>query len=243
MHRFAIALIVLAACGRAGRNGAGGDDGGGGGGGHLDGGSEHLDGGGEHLDGGGEHLDGGGEHLDGGTDDRHHHRRTVHLRQRGCDRVSRDLGERRRHRVRHVRRQRLARPLARSHRRLRLRDRVHAVVRRSVLGAGGVALDDSDFIDIELSTVGVTTITSATLSIFGRSYDVDTSGSFNWQTFVDTGSAPTDLVSNVAPYAWYSADMTSALAPGDDGALIRIKAGPSSDSLVVNQIELCVQAN
>jgi hypothetical protein len=111
------------------------------------------------------------------------------------------------------------------------------------LGAGGVGLDDSDFIDLEISTVGVSSITSATLSILGRSYDTTASGSFNWQTFVDTGETPTDLVSNVAPYVWYSADMTSALAPNDSGALIRIKAGPSSDSLVVNTIELCVEAN
>ena len=102
------------------------------------------------------------------------------------------------------------------------------------LGAGGVGLDDSDFIDLEISTVGVSSISSATLSILGRSYDTTASGSFNWQTFVDTGETATDLVSNVAPYSWYSADMTSALAPNDNGALIRIKAGPASDSLVVN---------
>jgi hypothetical protein len=111
------------------------------------------------------------------------------------------------------------------------------------LGDGGLQLDDSDFVDLELTTAGISSIASVQLSIFGRSFDTTTSGSFNWQTFVDVGDAPTDLVSNVAPYQWYTADMTSALAPNDPNTLIRIKAGPSSDVLVVNQIELCVQAN
>ncbi len=110
------------------------------------------------------------------------------------------------------------------------------------LGDGGVALDGSDFIDIEISTVGVSAITKATLSLYGRSYDTTTSGSFNWQTFVGTGSTATDFVSNVAPYQWYSADMTTEISPGDNGVLLRIKAGPSSDSLVVNRIELCLVA-
>jgi hypothetical protein len=111
------------------------------------------------------------------------------------------------------------------------------------LGDGGLGLDDSDFVDLEITTAGVSTITSATLSIYGRSYDTTTSGSFNWQTFVGTGASPTDSVSNVAPYQWYSADMTTEIAPEDSNTLIRIKAGLSSDSLVVNQIELCLVAS
>ena len=78
------------------------------------------------------------------------------------------------------------------------------------------------------------------ISIYGRSFDVDTNGSFNWQTFVGTGETATDFVSNSAPYQWYSADMTTEITAGDSGVLIRIKAGPSSDSLVVNRIELCI---
>jgi hypothetical protein len=110
------------------------------------------------------------------------------------------------------------------------------------LGAGGVALDSSDFIDIGMSTVGLTSITSATLSLYGRSYDVSTDGSFNWQTFDGTGQTATDFVSNVPPYQWYSADMTADIAPGENNVLVRIKAGPSSNSLVVNQVEICLQA-
>ena len=109
------------------------------------------------------------------------------------------------------------------------------------LGSGGVQLNSSSFIDIELSTLGVSSIQSATLSILGRSYNTTASGSFHWQTFSGVGSAPTNLVANSAPYEWYSADMTTELAPNDDGVLLRIKAGPSSGSLVINQIELCLE--
>ena len=44
----------------------------------------------------------------------------------------------------------------------------------------------SDFVDIELSTVGLASITSAHLALYGRSYSVGSSGSFNWQTFAGT---------------------------------------------------------
>ena len=37
--------------------------------------------------------------------------------------------------------------------------------------------------------------------------------------------------------------MTTEIVPGDTGVLIRIKAGPSSGSLVVNRIELCLEAS
>ena len=110
------------------------------------------------------------------------------------------------------------------------------------LGDGGVALDSSDFIDMYVSTAGVSSITQATLSIYGRSYDTTASGSFNWQSLDDVGSTPDNFVSNVAPYQWYSADMTSAIGPGESGYLLRLKSGPGSDSLVVNRIELCLVA-
>jgi hypothetical protein len=111
------------------------------------------------------------------------------------------------------------------------------------LGEGGLQLDSSDFVDVELSTVGLSSIRSATLAIYGRSYNTTTSGSFNWMTFTDSGSTPTDFVSNVAPYRWYAYDATSAFRTGDGGTLLRIKAGPSSGALVVNRIELCMDAS
>jgi hypothetical protein len=111
------------------------------------------------------------------------------------------------------------------------------------LGPGGVVLDDTDFIDIELSTVGISTINSATLSILGRSFATTTDGSFSWQSFVDTGATATDFVSNVAPYSWYSADLGGAIDAGNNGVLLRVKAGPSSDSLIVNTLEICINAS
>lgn len=108
------------------------------------------------------------------------------------------------------------------------------------LGDGGLLLDSSDFVDIEISTVGVHIINNFTIAIFGRSYSTGASGSFNWQTFTGTGSTPTNFVSNVAPYRWYAADATGDINPDDGGILLRLKAGGGSGSLVVNRIELCI---
>ncbi|MFN0249138.1 MAG: hypothetical protein ACKV2T_19800 [Kofleriaceae bacterium] len=110
------------------------------------------------------------------------------------------------------------------------------------LAQGGLVLDSSNFVDIELSTVGLASIQSITLSVYGRSFNTTTSGSFQWQTFEDVGAAPTNLVSNSAPYEWYSADATGMMSAGNGGVLLRIKAGPSSGVLVVNRIEICMQA-
>ena len=109
------------------------------------------------------------------------------------------------------------------------------------LGIGGLVLDSSDFIDLEMSTAGVPHLAKATLAIFGRSFNTTASGSFSWQTFVGTGAAPTNLVANSAPYQWYAADMTAAINAGDATVLLRIKAGPSSGSLIVNRVELCIK--
>lgn len=111
------------------------------------------------------------------------------------------------------------------------------------LGSGGLQLDGSDFIDVELSTVGVRSITNVTLAVFGRSYSTGSSGSFNWMTFTGAGSTATNYVSNVAPYRWYPADATADIDPGDGRILLRIKAGGSSGSLVVNRLELCIDAS
>lgn len=111
------------------------------------------------------------------------------------------------------------------------------------LGAGGLVLDGSDFVDIELTTAGLASISNATLSILGRSFNTTASGSYHWQTFEGTGTTPTNFVSNSAPYQWYSADMTTEISAGNTGVLLRIKAGPNSGSLVVNRIEICMTAS
>jgi hypothetical protein len=113
----------------------------------------------------------------------------------------------------------------------------------TALAEGGLALDSSDFVDIRLSTAGLSSIVSATLAIYGRSYSVDTSGGFSWQTLDGSWQTPLDVVSNAAPYQWYSANMTPEIGPNEPNVLLRIKAGPSSNALVVNQIELCLLAD
>ena len=111
------------------------------------------------------------------------------------------------------------------------------------LGEGGLQLDSSNFIDIELSTVGLSSISRATLSLYGRSYATSTSGSFTWQTFKGTGATPSSSMSNTTPYKWWPGTATAAFVGGDGGVLLRIKAGPSSNSVVVNKIELCMEAS
>ena len=111
------------------------------------------------------------------------------------------------------------------------------------LGDGGLVLEGTVFIDVELSTVGLSSIRDVTLAIRGRSYNTTTSGSFSWQTFTGTGASPYGSVYNSAPYQWYGADATTAFAPGDSGVYLRIRAGPPSGSLIVNRVELCFDAS
>jgi hypothetical protein len=111
------------------------------------------------------------------------------------------------------------------------------------LGEGGLQLDGSGFVDLELSTIGVAQVTSATLSIYGRSFHTTASGSFHWQSFTGSGTTPSNFVSNVAPYQWYSAPLAGALTASDGNVLLRIKAGPSSGTLVVHRIEICMEAS
>lgn len=111
------------------------------------------------------------------------------------------------------------------------------------LGPGGLQLDGSSFMDIEISTVGVHRINNVTLSIYGRSYSTGSSGSFNWMTFTGSGSTVTNYVSNTTPYRWYPADATTSINPDNGGILMRVKAGGSSGSLVVNRLEICIDAS
>lgn len=119
------------------------------------------------------------------------------------------------------------------------------------LGVGGLRLDSSSFVDIDFSTTGISSISSATLSIYGRSFNTTASGSYTWQTFDGTGSTPTGAVANSAPYKWYGpagylgsgpiGDVLAVIKTGKSIKL-RIKAGGPSGSLIVNKIELCLQA-
>jgi hypothetical protein len=110
-------------------------------------------------------------------------------------------------------------------------------------GGGGLQLDSSDFIDIELSTAGVHHLNSVTLSLFGRSYSVDTDGSFTWQTATGSNATDIDSLSNVVPYHWTSGDATTEIGADDGTLLIRVRAGADSNSLVVNRLEICMDAS
>jgi hypothetical protein len=110
------------------------------------------------------------------------------------------------------------------------------------LAVGGLDLSGTVFIDVELSTAGLSTISNVSLAVNGRSFNTTASGSFAWQTFDGTGAAPAGLVANSAPYEWYRADATRAFRPGNSAVLLRITPGPPSGSLVVSRVELCFDA-
>jgi hypothetical protein len=110
------------------------------------------------------------------------------------------------------------------------------------LGPGGLDLEGTAFMDVELSTSGLSAIRGATIAIYGRSFDTTASGSFSWQTFTGTGAAPSNLVANSPPYEWYGSDATLSFVPGDSGVLLRIYPGPSSDALIVSRVEICFDA-
>jgi hypothetical protein len=116
------------------------------------------------------------------------------------------------------------------------------VFRDPFLGEGGLELSGTVFIDVELSTDGLSSISNATIAIYGRSFNTTTSGSFTWQTFSGMAASPYGGVSNSAPYEWYLADATPELPAGDDGTLLRIRAGPPSNALIVNRVEVCFDA-
>ena len=111
------------------------------------------------------------------------------------------------------------------------------------LGEGGLQLSGTVFIDVELSTMGLSAIRNVTIAVYGRSYSTGSSGSFTWQTFSGTGGTPSGTVANSAPYEWYEGDATAVFVPGDDGVLLRLRAGPPSSALVVAAVEVCFDAS
>jgi hypothetical protein len=110
------------------------------------------------------------------------------------------------------------------------------------LGPGGLDLEGTNFIDVELSTAGLGTIQGVTIALLGRSYDTTASGSFSWQTASGTGASPTSSISNTTPYRWYGANATAALPAGQANALLRLRPGPASNAVVVSRVEICFDA-
>jgi hypothetical protein len=108
------------------------------------------------------------------------------------------------------------------------------------LGEGGLDLSGTTFIDVQLSTAGLSSISNVSIGIYGRSFATTSSGSFSWQTFSGMSATPSNSVANSAPYAWYRGDATAAFVPGDSAVLLRLRAGPSSSALIVNRVEVCL---
>jgi hypothetical protein len=111
---------------------------------------------------------------------------------------------------------------------------------------GGLEIGSGNWILILYSVAGLTTITSATFSIYGRSYDTTASGSFDaWSPLYGDAFAPTDSVSNAWPYAWTTIDYTGHVQVGDAPGLtgIRLYSGPSSNDLVIHTVELCIEGS
>jgi hypothetical protein len=111
---------------------------------------------------------------------------------------------------------------------------------------GGLEIGSGNWILIRYSLVGLHQINGARFSVFGRSYDTTASASFDaWSPIYGDAPSPTDSVSNAWPYAWTTVDYTGHLAIGDDPGLtgIRLYSGPSSNTLVIHAVELCIDGN
>lgn len=113
------------------------------------------------------------------------------------------------------------------------------------LHGGGIEIASGNWILIRFSVVGLTSIRGATLSVYGRSYNTGASGSFDaWSPIYGSIKSPTNSISNAWPYTWTSVDYSGNVKIGDAPGLtgIRLYAGPSSNDLVINTVELCLDA-
>lgn len=111
---------------------------------------------------------------------------------------------------------------------------------------GGINLVGSDYVLIRFSLNGLTRISSATLTMFGRSYSSTTKGSFRAKSPLHgTIATPANAVDSAWPYDWTSVDYTANVRVGDAKAdtAIQLYAGPSSNNLIINTVELCLDAS
>lgn len=111
---------------------------------------------------------------------------------------------------------------------------------------GGLDISGGNYILIRYSVRGLSQITRATVSVFGRSYNTTASGSFEtWTPIHGTRQTPVNSFSNAWPYRWSSLDFTGLVQPNDDPGLtgIRLYARGGSDSLVISRVELCLEAS
>ncbi len=111
------------------------------------------------------------------------------------------------------------------------------------LGDGGLQMSGTVFMDLELSTAGLSSIRNVTIALLGRSFNTTSPGAYSWMSFDGAGATPRGFVSNSAPYEWYPANATTAFRPGNAGVLLRISPEGPSNSLVVHAVELCFDAS
>lgn len=118
-----------------------------------------------------------------------------------------------------------------------------AATYEDALHGGGVTITSGNFLLVRFSLDGISRINSATLSVFGRSYNTTASGSFRgWSPLYGDISSPTNSVSNAWPYKWTSVDYTANVRVGDNKNLtaFRLHGGPSSGTVLVKRVELCI---
>jgi hypothetical protein len=109
---------------------------------------------------------------------------------------------------------------------------------------GGLDLEGTAYVEVDFSTVGLTSIRDATDAVYGRSFSASADGSYHWESTVGSGDSLVNSVSHLPPYRWYLVDAFSFLAfPADNSAYVRISAGASSSALVVSRVEICFDAS
>jgi hypothetical protein len=111
---------------------------------------------------------------------------------------------------------------------------------------GGIDIGGGNWLLIRFSVANMNQIKGATLSVYGRSYNVTTSGSFDgWSPIYGDVKSQTNSHSNAWPYQWVSVDYSANVKIGDPPGLtgIRLYAGPNSNDLVINTVELCIDGN
>lgn len=109
------------------------------------------------------------------------------------------------------------------------------------LGTGGIALDKTNGIDVTFSLRNLPPIRCVTLALLTRSNTPGTSASFQWSGGHGSGKSPPGSVGATATNAWVKTDVTSELGGVDFHDNLRMNAGPPSDALIVQRIELCVE--
>lgn len=110
----------------------------------------------------------------------------------------------------------------------------------ATLGTGGIALDQTNGVDVKMSLQNLPPIHAVTLALLARSNTPNVSSSFQWSGGHGSGKSPPGSVGATATNVWVQADATRELGAVDFHDVLRITAGPPSNTLIVQRIELCI---